>query len=233
MTTPHTARQALERLLQDFPENPDIQAKISGYLQDLPAPAPHAYLVEYETLVNGSPEPKRYVVLDEPAAIYRECTSPLYKEAGVSSESLNALVKAGREVMSWTEASHRPPMRDELECGRMAGVRLHALADLREALLAFDGHAKHSLLAHLPESPLQEITPLNEPAVASVPEEGPGLFEMTYVFERMGYVGMERIRRTLTEMGGLEGEKPGTVVINLEMPAFAKDAQVQVDKEGA
>ena len=231
MTTPNTARQALERLLQDFPENPEIQAKVSGYPQDLPLPAPHAYLVEYETLVNGSLEPKRYVVLDEPAAIYRECTSALYKEAGVASESLNALVRAAREVMSWTEASHRPPVRDELECGRMAGVRLHALAELREALLAFSDHPKHNPISMaVPELSSFELP---KPAFDPNTDEGRALYEATRVFERMGYMGMDRVRETLSRMGARAGDAPGTVVIDLEMPEFSKDALVQVDKEGA
>lgn len=233
MKTPQTSRQVLDLLLQDFSSNPEVHAKISGYISGLPVQAPDAYLVEYETLVNGHETPVRYVVLDRPMKNYRECTTELFKEAGVPSTSLTALIKAAREVMSWTEAAHRPPVRDELEHGRSAAVRLHALVDLREALLAFDDEPKHSLLAPLPEMPLEKIIPQNEPPISAVPEEGPGLYEMTYVFETMGYVGMERIRRTLTEMGGREGEKAGTVVINLEMPEFTTEKQVKDDKEGA
>ncbi len=51
------------------------------------------------------------------------------------------LLRASREVLQWIEAKHRPPVRDELECGRMANVRLHALADLHEAVKAADAKA--------------------------------------------------------------------------------------------
>lgn len=44
------------------------------------------------------------------------------------------LLKAAREVLSWTQAADRPPVRDKYECGRMTGVRVHALADLHEAV---------------------------------------------------------------------------------------------------
>lgn len=46
------------------------------------------------------------------------------------------LLKAAREVLSWTQAADRPPVRDKYECGRMTGVRVHALADLHEAVQA-------------------------------------------------------------------------------------------------
>ncbi|WP_294767435.1 hypothetical protein [uncultured Rhodoferax sp.] len=44
------------------------------------------------------------------------------------------LERAARQVLEFTEAAHRPPVRDKLEGGRMVMVRLHALADLHEAL---------------------------------------------------------------------------------------------------
>lgn len=45
-----------------------------------------------------------------------------------------ALKIASQNVLDCTEAAHRPPVRQVLECGGMAGVRIHALADLHEAL---------------------------------------------------------------------------------------------------
>lgn len=45
-----------------------------------------------------------------------------------------ALRKAAGQVLSWIEAKHRPPVADQLETGRMALVRLHALADLDAAM---------------------------------------------------------------------------------------------------
>lgn len=44
------------------------------------------------------------------------------------------LRKAASEVLNWTEAKHRPPIADQFEHGRMALVRLHALADLHAAI---------------------------------------------------------------------------------------------------
>ena len=53
-----------------------------------------------------------------------------------ASKPLTDLVKAAQSVLEWTEIAHRPPVRDALECGRMVCVRLHALADLHDALAA-------------------------------------------------------------------------------------------------
>ncbi|MNI90974.1 hypothetical protein [Pseudomonas sp. ACN5] len=53
--------------------------------------------------------------------------------AGLVAEN-EALRNAASEVLDWTEANHRPPVADRFEHGRMALVRLHALADLHAAL---------------------------------------------------------------------------------------------------
>lgn len=54
--------------------------------------------------------------------------------------ALNAeLLEAGKSVISWTEAAHRPPVRDDMEFGRMVSVRLHALADLYAAITKAEG----------------------------------------------------------------------------------------------
>ena len=47
---------------------------------------------------------------------------------------VEGLRKAAGEVLSWIEARHRPPVADQVEHGRMALVRLHALAELDAAL---------------------------------------------------------------------------------------------------
>ena len=51
-------------------------------------------------------------------------------------EELNELYMAAKNVIAWTEATHRPPVCDALETGRMVKVRLHALADLQDAIEA-------------------------------------------------------------------------------------------------
>jgi hypothetical protein len=51
-------------------------------------------------------------------------------------EACAKLIKAAQGVLEWTEIAHRPPLREQLEVGRTARVRLHALADLSDALAA-------------------------------------------------------------------------------------------------
>lgn len=199
MTIPQTARQALDLLMQDFPDIPDVQARIKGYIKALPEPTQEADLVQ--------------------------------------QDGLGTLLKAAREVMSWTEAAHRPPVRDELECGRSAGVRLHALADLREALLAFD-----QIPAPTPVTPSLtstkvvsqvESAPAGAELVVDVAENKDfGLLEATYLWERMGYVGMDKVRQTLAAMEAKDDDEPGTVVINLEMPTGGNSPETQIQKDG-
>ena len=45
-----------------------------------------------------------------------------------------ALRNAAFEVLNWIEAKHRPPIADQFEHGRMALVRLHALAGLHAVM---------------------------------------------------------------------------------------------------
>ena len=54
-------------------------------------------------------------------------------------EELNELYMAAKNVIDWTEATHRPPVCDAFETGRMVLVRLHALADLQDAIEAIKG----------------------------------------------------------------------------------------------
>jgi hypothetical protein len=55
-------------------------------------------------------------------------------ERSTETAAWRALVSAASEVIDYTEAAHRPPVRDVLEAGRMVRVRLHALASLYDAL---------------------------------------------------------------------------------------------------
>jgi hypothetical protein len=51
-------------------------------------------------------------------------------------ERLAPIIKAAEGVLEWTELGYTQPVRDKLEVGRMVRVRLHALADLHEAIRA-------------------------------------------------------------------------------------------------
>lgn len=51
-----------------------------------------------------------------------------------ATQQHEGLRKAAQDVMQCIQIQHRPPVRDELERGRMVLVRLHALADLHDAL---------------------------------------------------------------------------------------------------
>lgn len=49
-------------------------------------------------------------------------------------QRLRCIEKAAQAVLDWTEARHRPPVREAFPAGETAGVRIHALADLHDAL---------------------------------------------------------------------------------------------------
>lgn len=238
MTTPLSARSVLEQLRHDFSANPEVVAKVNGYLDGLPVLRPDAYLVEFDEQQGGELVPKRHAVLDEPTGHYLECSTPLYKEVvQIKSERVETLIKAAREVMSWTEAAHRPPVRDSIEMGRMVGVRLHALADLCEALLAFEDHVPHSDPA-LSECVEPDPSPAEEQANANANAEADpavkpemGLYEATYMFEKLGYRGMDRIRETLKAIGDVPGEEPGAFTLNLESP-FSNDQATAAEVKG-
>ena len=72
-----------------------------------------------------------------------EMSSSMAEEAAAELRRLHALnaelLEAGKSVISWTEAAHRPPVRDDMEFGRMVSVRLHALADLYAAITKAEG----------------------------------------------------------------------------------------------
>lgn len=44
------------------------------------------------------------------------------------------VLHAAEALLGWTEAKHRPPVREEIPVGAMALVRVHALADLHDAV---------------------------------------------------------------------------------------------------
>lgn len=55
-------------------------------------------------------------------------------ELALAKADNERLRKAAGEALEWTEARHRPPVADPIEHGRMAMVRLHALANLHDAV---------------------------------------------------------------------------------------------------
>ena len=61
--------------------------------------------------------------------------TPLYTTPP-QRKPLTDVIQAAQSVLEWIEIQHRPPVRDVLEGGRMVRVRLHALADLHDALAA-------------------------------------------------------------------------------------------------
>jgi hypothetical protein len=56
--------------------------------------------------------------------------------AAAEREKFQPILDAAQGVIDWTESKFREPVRDELEFGRMVYVRLHALADLYDAIRA-------------------------------------------------------------------------------------------------
>lgn len=242
MTTPSTARSMLEQLRLDFAENPAVLAKINAYVKNLPVVDPAAYLVEFDEQEAGEWVTKRHAVLEKPEGPYLDCSTPLYKEVmHPQADRVDALVKTAREVLSWTEAAYRPPVRDRIEMGRMVGVRLHALADLREALLPFEQQAEQSTI--VAENPVEIPSPEPSPAGQSVEmvglendseaEQGLGLYEATYLFEKMGYVGMDRVRETLKKMNTLPCEDPRSSAFSLDSSFAGAAAPAESDRAGA
>ena len=49
-------------------------------------------------------------------------------------QRLRAIEKSAQAVLDWTDAKHRPPVREAISAGESAEVRVHALADLHDAL---------------------------------------------------------------------------------------------------
>lgn len=58
----------------------------------------------------------------------------LIEEVRRLREENASLLKAGEEILDWTEVKHRPPIPEAIPCGEMAGVRVHALVGLRQAI---------------------------------------------------------------------------------------------------
>jgi hypothetical protein len=158
MTAPTSTKHALRLLLDDVAHDPELSVRVKQLIANLPTPVPAGYLVDLsEMSAGGQLMPKRQLVEDKPEGEHLERSTELY--AGVShidKNSVDGLVKAARDVISYIEAAHRPPVHDEIEFGRMALVRLHALADLRKALLAFED---------LPQAPAV-VAPVSEQSKA-------------------------------------------------------------------
>lgn len=64
----------------------------------------------------------------------------------VAADVIAPLLKAAQSVLDFTEIQHRPPVRDQLEIGRMVRVRLHSLADLNEAVQAMQQNDQHDAM---------------------------------------------------------------------------------------
>lgn len=64
---------------------------------------------------------------------------PLYiRQQPAKQETSGRVIATARALLTWIEWKHRPPVRDRIESGRMACVRLHALADLHDAVKAME-----------------------------------------------------------------------------------------------
>lgn len=74
-------------------------------------------------------------------------TKPIFSKEEINKEillrlsnpeqlQLNKIREAAIDLIQWIEVEYRPPVRDALEGGRMVMVRLHALADLNDAVNA-------------------------------------------------------------------------------------------------
>lgn len=80
-------------------------------------------------LLRDEAEQQTQIAIEERAG-----TSHWLGKFGESFWREHYLREAAEKVLKDTEAAHRPPVRDEIEHGRMVLVRLHALADLQDVL---------------------------------------------------------------------------------------------------
>ena len=60
------------------------------------------------------------------------------KRQPAKQKASDHVIAAARALLTWIEWEHRPPVRDKIEAGRMVLVRLHALADLHDAVKALE-----------------------------------------------------------------------------------------------
>lgn len=109
---------------------------LAASLQALQEQEPVADGRVYETIIQwdeGGGKRSRRELARRIEALYAapKALEPLTPQQKVA---LFKVFEAAKSLLSWVEAPHRPPVRDNLETGRMVLVRLHALADLHDAL---------------------------------------------------------------------------------------------------
>jgi len=76
--------------------------------------------------------------VDRVQAIADHRSAQFPKQQPAKQEASDRVMAAARDLLTWIEWEHRPPVRDTIEAGRMVRVRLHALADLHDAVKALE-----------------------------------------------------------------------------------------------
>jgi hypothetical protein len=77
----------------------------------------------------------------QPEKIKRHYTRIQPDAQQAAPEATTRVIDAARRLLTFIEIKHRPPVRDQIEAGRMVHVRLHALADLHDAIMALGAKA--------------------------------------------------------------------------------------------
>jgi hypothetical protein len=85
------------------------------------------------------PAPDIWALIDENQRLRAELKFNTQPEA--EREAIARVIGAARGLLTWIEFGYRPPVRDQIEAGRMVRVRLHALADLHDAIVALGSAA--------------------------------------------------------------------------------------------
>lgn len=62
------------------------------------------------------------------------CEQDLNMVRQAKQKASDRVIAVARALLTWIECEHLPPVRDKIETGRMVRVRLHALADLHDAV---------------------------------------------------------------------------------------------------
>jgi hypothetical protein len=135
-----------------------LQAKID-HIEQLPLDGtPIAWIVEFDSFpTDDAVLHERHVIFEEPTGHYVDCATAVY--ASEVQHFLN-LLHASRNVLTWVAAVDRPVDWDEFEVGRMAGVRMHALADLQKALEPLESYPAQPVLSSTTcRAPSAEVAP--------------------------------------------------------------------------